>query len=44
MMRQTEVLKIDPTCLAEPLIAQAAEVLRAGGLVAFPTGRSTDWG
>ena len=37
MMRQTEVLKIDPTCLAEPLIAQAAEVLRAGGLVAFPT-------
>ncbi|MBN1876316.1 MAG: threonylcarbamoyl-AMP synthase [Anaerolineae bacterium] len=36
-MRRTRVFKIDFQGFAEPLIAQAAEVLRAGGLVAFPT-------
>ena len=33
----TEVLQVDPTAPDEKLIARAAECLRAGGLVAFPT-------
>jgi L-threonylcarbamoyladenylate synthase len=33
----TEVLQVDPTAPDPELIARAAECLRAGGLVAFPT-------
>src|SRR4030095_2677026 len=33
----TEVLQVDPTAPDDKLIARAAECLRAGGLVAFPT-------
>src|SRR5579872_7258113 len=34
---QTEVLAIDPNAPDPAVIARAAAVLRAGGLVAFPT-------
>jgi hypothetical protein len=33
----TDVLQVDPTAPEPELIARAAECLRAGGLVAFPT-------
>ena len=36
-MKTTRVLKIDPQHIAVVLIHEAADVLRAGGLVAFPT-------
>ena len=36
-MMQTKVLKIDPENVDLAKIAQAAEVIKKGGIVAFPT-------
>jgi L-threonylcarbamoyladenylate synthase len=36
-MRRTEILRVNPDCPEPGAIARAAAVLRAGGLVAFPT-------
>ncbi|HEY88219.1 MAG TPA: threonylcarbamoyl-AMP synthase [Thermoflexia bacterium] len=36
-MKETRIIRIDPRHIAPHLIQQAAAVLRAGGLVAFPT-------
>jgi len=36
-MIETRYLTVDPNCPAPPLIAEAAEVIQRGGLVAFPT-------
>lgn len=36
-LKKTIVLKVDPRCPGKEAIAQAAEVLRSGGLAAFPT-------
>src|SRR5579871_2611685 len=36
-VRQTELLKVDPVVPEAEIIQRAAEALREGGLVAFPT-------
>ena len=34
----TRIVELDPARISREIIAEAADILRAGGLVAFPTG------